>query len=272
MNTRLVIGLALLGLAHATGQPSTTGPAKGALILVGGGANRPAFIKPFVELAGGANASIVLIPTTLEDDRLTPDGIAQLRARVVEVFGAPHITVVHTRDRRVADSPEFVEPLRHAGGVWILGGNEDYLMDAYTGTRTQGEVRALLARGGVVGGTSAGAIIQGSTAVRGESSLAKLRIDSQHVPFGLLSNAVIRPHWSQRSLRDVFAVPLAARPDLLGIGIDEATAAVIQQNRLEVVGDGHVGIYDGRTHDGKPYADLTSGQRFDLSTGALSRQ
>jgi cyanophycinase len=153
--------------------------------------------------------------------------------------------------------------------VWILGGNEDYLMDAYTGTRTQDEVRALLARGGVVGGTSAGAIIQGSVAVRGEGSLAKLRIDREHIPFGLLSNAVILPHWSQRDLREPFSVPLTTRPDLLGIGIDEATAAVIQQNRLEVVGDGHVGIYDGRTHDGKPYADLTSGQRFDLSTRAL---
>src|SRR5262249_14719620 len=146
--------IALLGLGRVAAQPATTGPANGTLILVGGGANRPAFMQRFVDLAGGAGASIVLIPTTLEDDRLTPEGIAQLRARVAEVFDAPRITVIHTRDRRVADSPEFVEPLRHAGGVWILGGNEDYLMDAYTGTRTQDEVHGLLARCGVVGGTS----------------------------------------------------------------------------------------------------------------------
>jgi cyanophycinase len=268
-----VVGLALLEVSRVAAQPTTTGPAKGALVLVGGGANRAAFIQRFVDLAGGAGAPIVLIPTTLEDARLTPDGIAQLRARMADILGAPHVTVLHTRDRLVADSPDFVEPLRHANGVWILGGNEEYLMDVYTGTRTQDEVRALLARGGVVGGTSAGAIIQGSAAVIGEGpGLTKLLIDQQHVPFGLLSNAVVIPHWSQRSLREVASVALTARPDLFGIGIDEATAAVIQQHRLEVVGDGHVGIYDGRTHDGKPYVDLAPGQRFDLWTGALLPQ
>src|SRR5438270_6276252 len=117
--------LVLAGALTLTPQ-TTTGPARGTLLLVGGGANRPSFIQKFVALAGGPDATVVLIPTTLEDDRLTSDGLAQLQTRMGEILGVHHIVVLHTRDRREAESPTFVDPLRHATGVWVLGGNEDY--------------------------------------------------------------------------------------------------------------------------------------------------
>src|SRR5438552_13431031 len=98
--------LALAGALTLTPQ-TTTGPARGALVLVGGGANVPSFIQKFVELAGGADGTVVLIPTTLEDDRLTRDGLDRLRTRMAEILGVQHIIVLHTRDRREADSPGF---------------------------------------------------------------------------------------------------------------------------------------------------------------------
>ncbi len=256
-----------LGSALTLTPQATAGPARGALVLVGGGANRPSFVQKFVALAGGPDGTLVLIPTALEDDaRLTPAGLDRLRDSMVNIFGVQHVIVLHTRDRRTADSPEFIEPLRHATGVWILGGSEQHLMHAYTGTRTQTEIEALVARGGVVGGTSAGAIIQGSATVLADSPAFKaLVIDAKHIPFGLLPHTIVLPHWSQRSLQTALPKALATAPSLLGIGIDEATAAIVQQDRLEVVGDGHVGIYDGTDHDGKPYYDLMSGQRFDLA-------
>jgi cyanophycinase len=255
-----------LGSAMTLTPPTTTGPARGALMLVGGGANRPSFIQKFVALAGGPNATVVLIPTTLEDARLTPDGLNRLRDSMANILGVQRLIVLHTRDRHQADSPAFVEPLRHATGVWVLGGSEQYVMDAYTGTRTQTEIAAVLVRGGVVGGTSAGAIIQGSATVLADSPAFKaLVIDTKHTPFGLLPNTIVLPHWSQRSLQRVLSTTLATAPNLLGIGIDEATAAVVQQDQLDVLGDGHVGIYDGTDHNGKPYYDLSPGQRFDLT-------
>src|SRR5579862_786147 len=255
-----------LGSALTLTPQTPTGPARGTLMLVGGGANRPSFIQTFVALAGGPDATVVLIPTTLEDDRLTPDGLARLHDSMAGIFGVQHVVVLHTRDRHQADSEAFVAPLRFASGVWVLGGNEDYLMDAYTGTRTQTEVSALLARGGVFGGTSAGAIIQGSATVLADGPAYKaLFIDPKHIPFGLLPNTIVLPHWSQRKLQTPFATTLATAPTLLGIGIDEATAAVVQRDQLEVVGDGHVGIYDGKDHDGRLYVSLSSGQRFDLA-------
>ena len=122
---------------HAKAQQpgATTGPEHGALVLVGGGANRPVFMKRFVELAGGRDARVVLIPTSLEDDRLTPEGIEHLQTRSQELLGVDHVTVMHTRDPKQADSPEFVTPLRQATGVWILGGNEEHLINACPRTR-----------------------------------------------------------------------------------------------------------------------------------------
>jgi cyanophycinase len=274
-----VILSALLYGAYALAQVqqtiTTTGPEHGTLVLVGGGANRPVFMNRFVELAGGRPARIVLIPTSLEDDRLTPEGIEHLQARSQELLAVDHVTVLHTRDPRQADSPEFVKPLLQATGVWILGGNEEYLMKTYVGTRVEREIKALLARGGVVGGTSAGAIIQGSLAIQGkivDSSVRpggkSVRVESTDPCWGLLTNSLIAPHWSARKIEDVLAQALATQPGILGIAIDENTAAIIQGNRLEVLGDGHVGIYDGKYHNGKAYLVLDPGQRFDVARRA----
>jgi cyanophycinase len=261
----------MFGSALTLTPHATIGPAHGALVLVGGGANRPSFVQKFVALAGGPAETFVLIPTALEDDaRLAPDGLDRLRDSMVNTFGVQHVVVLHTRDRRTANSPEFIEPLRHATGVWILGGSEQHLMDAYTGTRTQTEIEALVARGGVVGGTSAGAIIQGSATVLADSPAFKaLVIDAKHIPFGLLPHIIVLPHWGQRALQAALSKALATAPSLLAIGIDEATAAIVRQDQLEVVGDGHVGFYDGTDHDGKPYYDLAPGQRFDLTKRAI---
>src|SRR6202022_1138622 len=112
------------------------------------------------ELAGGRDGSIVVIPTADEEKRLTPERMEFLRKRNRDLFGVREVTVLHTRDRAVADSEEFVKPLQHATGVWMIGGDAGYLLKAYRGTRVEREMRALFERGGVVGGTSAGAIVQ----------------------------------------------------------------------------------------------------------------
>jgi cyanophycinase len=163
-----VVGLALLAPRGVAAQPRTAGSVKGALVLVGGGANRAAFIQRFVDLAGGAGASIVVIPTTLEDARLTPDGIAQPRMRMAEILwrtachDPSHTGPSRRRFARVRGTATTgqrrVDPRRQRG---IPHGR--LYRHAHAG-----ELRALLARGGVVGGTSAGAIIQGSAAVIGK--------------------------------------------------------------------------------------------------------
>ena len=217
----------------------------------------------------GATATIVLIPTTLEDVRLTPDGLAQLRTSMAGILGVQHVVVLHTRDRREADTAAFVEPLRHASGVWVLGGNEDYLMDAYTGTRTETEITALLARDDVIAGTSAGAIANRRVRIgsRHERRLQGAHYRPQTHP--------LRPAIKRRGAPSLESAVAPERPvdnacrgarspwDRHRRGHSRHRAA---ESPGKVLGDGHVGIYDGRDHNGKPYIELSAGQHFDLKT------
>jgi cyanophycinase len=196
-------------------------------------------------------------------------------------MGVEHVTIMHTRDRKQADSPEFVAPLKEATGVWVTGGKDAYLMDTYVGTKVETEMKALLARGGVVAGTSAGAVLLGSQAIEGSyvdsagtvvsdfgtlpMGTAALRVEWTHAGWGLLTNSAIMPHWSERRRPD-FAAPLASYPGLLGLAIDEDAAAVVRGTRLEVIGNGQLAIYDGKVHGDKLYFLLSPGDRFDLHT------
>ena len=154
--------LASLFLLTQAGPP-VVGPAAGTLVIDGGGEVSETRQR-FVALAGGPDAAFVLIPTAAEGDEINVDRQA---ATFTQRFGVKNVTVLHTRDRTVADSEDFVAPLKSARGVWFGGGRQWRLVDAYMGTRTQREIEAVLARGGVVGGGSAGATIQGSYLVRG---------------------------------------------------------------------------------------------------------
>ena len=276
----LVLFATVCGTSLLAQTPTTSGPERGTLVLDGGGAtfvsgsaNGRAVMQKFAQLAGGPGARIVVIPTAWRDDLLTPEALKQLLpARARELMGVERVTVMHTRDRKQADSEEFVTPLRQATGVWIPGGKDAYLIDAYVGTRVETEIKALLARGGVVGGTSAGAATLGSLDLYDEgpavdsaetSSGKTPRVHATRPCLELLTNSTIVPHWSKRNRPDLTPV-LASHPGLLGIGIDEDAAAVIQGHRLEVFGDGHVGIYDGKVHGDNSYYDLSSEDRFDL--------
>src|SRR5713226_4490278 len=163
---------ALFGAALASGDDHspTEGPGKGWLVIHGGGLMTPDVKKRFVDLAGGPTAQFVMIPTAMSDKDIDPDHPEKLRQRYSSLFGVKNVTVLHTRDRVRANSPGFVEPLRRASGVWIGGGRQYRLADAYLGTAVEREIKALLARGGVVGGGSGGATIQGSFLVRGAPS------------------------------------------------------------------------------------------------------
>jgi cyanophycinase len=181
--------------------------------------------------------------------------------------------VLHTRDRVRANSDGFVEPLRHASGVWIGGGRQYRLADAYLGTAVEREIKALLARGGVVGGSSAGATIQGSFLVRGApSDNNSIVVSPGHVTgFGLLPNSAIDQHVNTRGRERDLDPVIDAHPELLGIGLDEDAAIVVHGDSFFVVG-GQVAIHDGKAHDGAHYFFLSSGKSYDLKTRSVQPQ
>lgn len=244
------------------------GPAKGTLIIIGGGGKSQAIIKRFIETAGGADAPLVAIPTA--DDQ---DDKGDRIAAFLRKAGSNNVTVLHTRDPKIADTPEFVKPLLAAKGVWLGGGRQWRMADAYLGTRVVKELFAVLERNGVIAGSSAGATIQGSYLVRGAPEGNTVMMAPGHeVGFGFLRGSAIDQHWATRK-RERDLVPVIERfPDLLGIGLDEDTAIIVQGDRFEVMGRGPVGVYDARSSAWKtetPWLTLREGAAFDLKTRSV---
>jgi cyanophycinase len=265
----LIAVLALTAVLVASGQQ--IGPKSGALVIVGGALQDSDIIDRFIALAGGPDAPIVLVPTAgdaAEYDQYW-SGLRQWRQA-----GARNLAVLHTRDRKVADSEAFVKPLIAARGVFFGGGRQWRLADAYLDTRTQREVQAVLDRGGVVGGTSAGATILGSFLVRGDTKGNELMVGDHIVGFGMLKNSAIDQHLLRRNRQFDLIDVIAKRPELLGIGIDENTAIVVEGDRFDVIGRGYVAIYDAK-HASRPPARfyfLAPGDRFDLVKREATRR
>ena len=251
------------GSAAPSGS-TVVSPDRGSLVVVGGGRVGPEIVTEFLRLAGGNQAPIVVIPTAGGDSIYTPTCAC---ARLLRDAGATDVTVLHTYDPKVADTESFVAPLRRASAVWFPGGRQWRLADAYLGTRTERELHALLARGGVVGGTSAGASIQASYLVRGAPAGNTVMMSPGHEQgFGFLRNVAVDQHVLARSRLNDLPLVLAKHPKLLGIGIDEGTAIVVQRDTFTVVGVSKVFVYGGRdTPDsGQVYRSLRSGDRYAL--------
>jgi cyanophycinase len=208
---------------------------------------------------------MVFIPTA-------EDGEPRIKAAdtFLAKAGVKNVTILHTRDRQVADSEEFIAPLKTARAVWFEGGRQWRIADAYLKTRTEKELFHVLARGGVIGGSSAGATIQGSYLVRGAvEGNAVMMAPGHETGLGFLRKSAVDQHVIARHRESDLDQVVDKHPDLLGIGIDESTAIVVHGNTFEVLGKSKVFIHDANYKpgpDGKRYYLLSAGDRFDLKT------
>jgi cyanophycinase len=236
-NLLFVLLLPLIGISQSSG------PENGHLVVVGGALKSNAIVETYVELAGGLDAHFVVIPTA--GGRKTYSETAGLAGRLKKM-GAKNVTVLHTNDRNTANSEAFCAPLYKADAVWFGGGRQWRLVDAYAGTLTEKLIKKVLERGGVVGGSSAGATIQGSFLVRGDTKNNQIMMGDHQIGFGYLKKVAIDQHVLARNRQfDLYEV-MAAQPDLLGLGIDEDTAIVVSANSFKVIGESYVLVYDGK--------------------------
>ncbi len=225
--------------------PKTPAPTpevpNGSLVIVGGGGLPEGLLTRFIELAGGPEASIVYLPCIEEEDSSGdrfPD--------VIRAAGAKNVTMLHTKDRNKADKDEaFLSVLKEAKGIWFGGGRQWNLVDSYQNTTAHEIMHQVLARGGVIGGSSAGASIQGDYMPRGDP-MGNLNIIAEGYERGLgfLCGVAIDQHFAQRRRFKDMSLLVKTYPQLLGIGIDEGTAIVVKQSVAEVVGKGNVAFYD----------------------------
>ena len=239
----LLFGLSFsLYSQEAVENEYTTGPEKGTLVVVGGGKLDHVILERFIELAGGPDAAIVVIPPAGGANNYNDNsgGAGQLRK-----YGATNVTVLHTNDRNIANSDDFVKPLLQAQAVWFGGGRQWRLVDSYKDTKTEKLFWEVLNRGGVIGGTSAGATIQGSYLARGDTKNNQIMMGDHEAGFGFIKNVAIDQHLLARNRHfDMFDI-LEKRPELLGIGIGESTAIIVQGDMFEVIGKSYAIVFDG---------------------------
>jgi len=263
----IAILLAAVAISSCTASPHY-GPENGALVIVGGGNVGEDVWGRFLELAGGASeARLIVVPTAGGSEEYNEERVvATWRNRGVE-----QVKMLHTIDPVVADTEEFVTDLREATGVWFNGGRQWRLTDAYLNTLTLQEFHDVLARGGVIGGSSAGATIQGSYLARGAPEGNQIMMSPGHEEsFGFLKNSAIDQHIDTRNRwTDLYEI-ITAHPELLGIGISESTAIVVTKDIFEVIGPGKVAIHDARLTlaygDTTHYSTLERGDWFDIVT------
>jgi len=262
-----ILAVALLLISTGISADPSHGPKNGYLLITGGLTTRPDYER-FIEMAGGKNARIVIIPTASVTRPMTAREMETFCTNPVS-FGKTHCTVLHTTNRDEADSESFVEPLAKATGVWLQGGRQWRLADAYLGTRTVKELFAVLDRGGVIGGGSAGASIQASYMVRGQSSPDDNKVmmaKGHETGFGLFTNVAIDQHVDARDRENDLAVVIKAHPELLGLGLDQSTSITVHGDTVTVNGPGKVAVWDGKDHDGKGYYQLHQGDKLDTVT------
>ncbi len=200
----------------------------GTLVICGGGSLADAGKQAFAA-AVPAGTSVVVIPTASAD----PDAAVASARRWLDAAGVAEVITVDRTGDRVADRKSLSKRLRTAGGAWISGGRQSRLATAYAGTDVERELQALLKRGGVIGGTSAGAAIMSRVMIA--SGAERPRISSG---LDLLPGAIIDQHFSQRMRIGRLRIAVAEHPDCFGLGVDEATSVVIQGRSVQVLGEG----------------------------------
>jgi cyanophycinase len=229
----------------------------GSLVICGGGKLPDLVLNRFIDLAGGPLARIVVITTASEfADSPQADVLVEFWKRQ-QLAG---FNVLHTRSRDTANDPKFSAPLHEATGVWFTGGAQDRVTEAYLGTKFEEPLRDVLKRGGVIGGTSAGAAIMSPVMIVGGKQQAEVGKG-----FGFVPGTVIDQHFIKRNRQERLLGVLSAHPGLLGLGIDEGTAMIIQGGRLSVLGESKVMVFIPPSQD-EPVQiqSLASGEEADL--------
>lgn len=220
--------------------------AAGTLMAIGGAEDKmddKVILSSFAHFAGGKKARIAIVPTasSFED--------AGIRYKAIFLgMGVEEAEVVYIGSREDANADDQIEALSDATGIFLTGGNQVRLSVLIGGTRFEETVRRKHREGTVIAGTSAGASILSAHMIAGGAggTVPKQRMAQMVAGFGLISNVIIDQHFRQRNRIGRLLALVATNPGLLGIGVDEDTAAVFHDDgRMEVIGRHSVTIVDG---------------------------
>jgi cyanophycinase len=242
-------GLALAAFANLSEAQVAIIPAdrKARLVIVGGAEDRlqdKQVLRHFLQYAGGEHARIRLITAASG----VPDAVGESYAKAFSELGAIDFSVLPLSDRSSAFNPELTREILRADGIFMSGGDQSRLMASIWETPVMGALhQAFHFNGCCIGGTSAGAAVMSRHMIAQGAALLRPRKDAidTDIGLGLLSLAIVDQHFSERRRLARLLSALARRPDLLGVGIDEDTALVVEPDTaIEVIGRGTVTLVD----------------------------
>ena len=270
-----------LALTAQQTAPPEYGPPKGTLLIVGGGGlDGTGIMERFIQLAGGPDKKFIVVPTA-GGNRGRDGAITQYKEEdVVRSWvnrGVKNVRMLHTHDPKVADTEAFVKDLREADAVWFNGGRQWNIVDSYANTLTYREFHNVLERGGVIGGSSAGATIQGEYLVRGDTSGPDVMMTAEPAhqeAFKFLRNSAIDQHINARNRWDDLIPVIKKYPKFLGIGLSEGTAIIVKGDTFEVAGKWKVAVHDNtRVYQPweKPYYVLSAGDVYNMKTRKIEK-
>ncbi len=261
----------------------------GALMIIGGAEDklrRRTVLAEFVRRCGGEEARIAVVPTA---SSLGPE-IVEVYDAVFRRLGAEAVIAARPESREEANDPSMVDRLDDVTGIFMTGGNQLKLSGVVSGTAFGDAIHAARARGATIAGTSAGASIQSShmVAFGPAGATPKQRMTQVAAGLGLLESCVVDQHFEQRNRYGRLLMIVAQSPQLLGMGVDEDTAAVVTRHEghdvMRVIGRGAVTVVDPadivtNAHEARRTAALlVSGARlhvlpdgatFDLTSRSL---
>jgi cyanophycinase len=253
------IGVLMAGVACAakgSAAVQSEDAPKGSLFIVGGGPQPDELVQRFVDLAGGAGKARIVVFAMASEDGL--EG-GEEKAEDLRKLGATAINVYITREQASQDS--IVHLLDDATGIWFGGGDQSRLTRAIAGTKVEEAIRERYRAGAVVGGTSAGAAVMSTPMITGDErhpggarpdttdpikTIARENIITSE-GFGLIDGAIVDQHFLRRKRHNRLISTVLEHPKLLGIGIDESTALLVQPDGMwSVLGASAVVVYDAR--------------------------
>jgi cyanophycinase len=224
------------------------GTPRGHLVVIGGGEDRERdklILRRFVELAGGTRARIVVLTAASQH----PDEMWKIYDDAFGELDVRERVALTIESREDANDERQAAIVRAATGVFMTGGDQKRLLALIGGTAIDSAMHEVLARGGAIAGTSAGAsaMSEHMLAAGGRDVLPEKGSVSLACGLGYIQRVIIDQHFSERQRLGRLLAVVAQNPYLIGIGIDEDTALVIEPGRgLEVIGEGAVTLIDGR--------------------------
>ncbi len=259
---------------------------KGNLFLIGGG-NRPDYmIKKMIELAGGTDAKIIIIPNASGD----PIDVAKYQQNQFKENGSNNVSFIYLKNNE-ANSDSIVIEIESANGIFFSGGDQRRLAEVLLNTKALKAIKNIYEEGALIAGTSAGTAVMSKIMITGD----ELKIDDDENPFGhllkeniktsegigFLENVIIDQHFIKRKRYNRLFSLVIENPDKLGIGVDESTAIIVKDdNTFEVFGESQVVVFDAKdakvdTCDELLFGDnikisfLKHGNQYDLNVRKL---